>query len=75
MPLEESSETEEAGAAGDLLVGVANLDGFIRGFESNEFSHRLVTRCVGGRGGLFHCTPSLHQTVAALLLHVYGLGC
>jgi len=72
MPLEESSEGQEAGTAGNLLIGEADLDGFIRGFESNEFGHRLVSRYVGGLGVLFQYTPSLHQTVAALLLHGYG---
>jgi hypothetical protein len=72
MPLEETRESQEASAAGYLLVGEADLDGFIRGFESNELGHRLVSRCVGGLGGFFHYSPSLHQTVAFLLLHGYG---
>lgn len=72
MPLEESSKSQEANLAGNPLVGEADLDGFILSFESNEFGHRLVSRCVGGLGGLFHHTPSLHPTVAALLLHGYG---
>jgi len=71
MPVQESSEGQQTSATRNPLVGETDLDGFIRRFESNEVGHRLVTRCVGGLGWIFSTTPSLHRTVAALLLHGY----
>jgi len=60
------------GTAGNLLVGAADLNGFVRRFESYEFDHRLVSRYAGGLGVLSPCTPKLHQTGAALLQHGYA---
>ena len=74
MPLEESGESQETGTAGNLWVGEADWDGFIRRCESSELGHPLESRYGSGLRVLFSYTPSLHQTVTALLLHGCGSG-
>lgn len=46
VPLQKSSESEQAGSASDFLVGKTDLDGFLGRFEFNKFAHCLVSRMV-----------------------------
>ena len=46
VPMEKTGEGQQPGSPADFLVGEADFDGFLSGFELNEFGHCLVTRCV-----------------------------
>jgi hypothetical protein len=72
MPMEKAGKGEEAGAAGNLLIGEADWDGFVGSWELDELGHCWVSRFVGGFGEVFHTPASLHQQWPPLLLHGYG---
>lgn len=74
MPVEEAGEGEEAGAAGNFLIGEADLNGFVGSLELNELGHCLVSRFVGGFGEVCHTPASLYQQWPQLLPHGYGLA-
>src|SRR5260370_38995074 len=67
-------QRQQPGATRNFLVGKADLDGFMRSLEFNEFGHCLVSRFVGRLGELYHLPTSLYQQWPQLLLHRYGLG-
>jgi hypothetical protein len=52
VPVQKTSEGQQSGSTADFLVSETDLDGFLRGFEFNEFGHCLVTGCSGVIGYL-----------------------
>src|SRR5260370_15353377 len=67
-------QRQQPGATRNFLVGKADLDGFMRSLEFNEFGHCLVSRFVGRLGEVYHIPTSLYQQWPQLLLHRYGLA-
>ena len=59
--MQEAGKSQEPGPTGNFLVRKTDLDGFIGGWEFNEFGHGLVSRFVGRLGELYHTPTSLYQ--------------